>query len=168
MTRYQKTKARCTARYQKTKKGKLKRARYTKSKEGKLAKARCSARYREKHKLACCMRSRMYIALKSQDFTKDKHTEEYLDCSFKYLSKYLEKSFTAGMTWENYGKWHVDHRRCIASFNLKTSEEERYMCLHYTNLQPMWGPENLSKGATYDADTFQYKWKGREVGWVKI
>ena len=23
--------------------------------------------------------------------------------------KHLEKQFTKGMTWENHGKWHIDH-----------------------------------------------------------
>jgi hypothetical protein len=42
------------------------------------------------------------------------------------------------------------------------------MCQHYTNLQPMWGPENMAKGADYDPETFTHKWEGKDIGWVKI
>jgi hypothetical protein len=58
----------------------------------------------------------------------------------------LEKQFISGMTWENYGYygWHVDHKIPLAS--AKTKEELIKLC-HYTNLQPLWMDENLSKGA---------------------
>ena len=49
------------------------------------------------------------------------------------------------MTWENYGKWHVDHIVPISKFNLK-NPEERNKCFHYTNLQPLWAKENMMKG----------------------
>jgi hypothetical protein len=52
------------------------------------------------------------------------------------------------MTWENHGSWHIDHRIPICSFDLK-EEEEQKKCFHYTNLQPLWAAENLSKGGKY-------------------
>ena len=69
------------------------------------------------------------------------------------------------MSWENKGIWDIDHRRPCASFDL-TNEEEKYMCFHWTNLQPMWHVENMEKGDTFDEETFEYEWKGRELGWV--
>ena len=33
-------------------------------------------------------------------------------------------------------------------FNL-LDEEEQKKCFHYTNLQPLWASENLSKGCKY-------------------
>ena len=50
------------------------------------------------------------------------------------------------MSWDNYGDWHVDHIRPCASFDL-TNEDEQRICFHYKNLQPLWGPDNLEKGA---------------------
>ena len=66
-------------------------------------------------------------------------------CTSQQLRKYLEKLFKPGMTWENYGKWHVDHIVPISKFNLK-NPEERNKCFHYTNLQPLWAKENMMKG----------------------
>jgi hypothetical protein len=96
-------------------------------------------------------------ALKNYSEKKKKHTMEYLGCSIEKLREHLEKQFTAGMSWENQGIWHVDHVRPCSSFNLAT-EEEKHKCFHYTNLQPLWGDENMSKNASYDEATFPRKW----------
>jgi len=32
-----------------------------------------------------------------------------LGCDGKFLKKHLEKKFSKGMSWNNYGEWHVDH-----------------------------------------------------------
>ena len=59
---------------------------------------------------------------------------------------HLEKSFKPGMTRKNHGKWHIDHIKPCASFDL-TKPEEQAKCFHYTNLQPLWASENLAKGS---------------------
>lgn len=56
----------------------------------------------------------------------------------------LEQQFTEGMTWENYGEWHVDHIRPCVSFDLSIPEQQQE-CFHYTNLQPLWAKDNLQK-----------------------
>ena len=50
------------------------------------------------------------------------------------------------MSWDNYGfyGWHVDH--IIPLYYGKTEIEMINLC-HYTNLQPMWGKDNFSKGS---------------------
>ena len=52
------------------------------------------------------------------------------------------------MTWENHGVWHIDHIKPCCQFNL-IDEEEQKKCFHYTNLQPLWAKDNLSKGGKY-------------------
>jgi len=56
---------------------------------------------------------------------------------------YLEKKFVSGMTWENHGDWHIDHVIPLAS---AINEQEMLKLCHYTNLQPLWAKDNLSKG----------------------
>lgn len=96
-------------------------------------------------KLLCSLRSRLGNALKRQNSSKNNNTIELLGCSISFLKGYLEAKFKEDMTWENHGEWHIDHIKPCASFNL-LDEEEQKKCFHYTNLQPLWASENLSKG----------------------
>jgi hypothetical protein len=68
-----------------------------------------------------------------------------LGCSIPELKAYLEKMFQPGMTWENWGAWHIDHIIPLASFDL-TDREQFLKACHYTNLQPLWAPDNQRKG----------------------
>jgi len=80
---------------------------------------------------------------------KESYTKKVLGCSFKQLQTHLEKQFKIGMTWDNYGEWHIDHIIPCASFDL-TDPEQQKKCFHYTNLQPLWAEDNLKKGAKYE------------------
>lgn len=67
------------------------------------------------------------------------------------LRQHIEKLFAPGMSWDNYGDWHVDHERPIASFSfdvdpIATIKE----CWALTNLKPMWGPDNKRKSSTWN------------------
>lgn len=60
------------------------------------------------------------------------------------FAAHLEKLFKPGMSWENHGKWHVDHIRPLSTFNLSDPEEFlKANSLH--NLQPLWKKKNLLK-----------------------
>lgn len=63
------------------------------------------------------------------------------------LKKHLEGKFKPGMNWENYGfrGWHIDHIKPLSKFDL-TDPKQLEKAFHYTNLQPLWWHENLSKG----------------------
>lgn len=67
-----------------------------------------------------------------------------LGCSIEEFKNYLELLFKRGMSWENYGEWHMDHIIPLASFDLSNKEQLKQAC-HYTNLQPLWAYENLKK-----------------------
>jgi len=71
-----------------------------------------------------------------------------LGCTIDELKAYLELKFKPGMTWDNWSMhgWHIDHIKPLASFDLTDREQFKEAC-HYTNLQPLWAEENLSKGA---------------------
>lgn len=101
---------------------------------------------------------------------KDKHTMEYIG-PLSELITHLENHFEKEaercghpISWENYGEWHIDHIRPCASFNLDL-EEEKHKCFHYTNVQPLWGTDNMSKNDTYDEDQDEREWDGNK--WIK-
>lgn len=96
------------------------------------------------YRLTKRLRTRIWFALRG--ICKSKSTMKLIGCSIEFLREHLEKQFIKGMSWNNYGKWHIDHIIPCASFDLTKPEEQR-KCFHYTNLQPLWAEENLSKGA---------------------
>ena len=77
--------------------------------------------------------------------------DEILGCTIREAREHFEQKFEPGMSWQNHGEWHIDHIRPLASFDL-TDPEERMKAGHYTNLQPLWAKDNLSKGCKYDED----------------
>lgn len=95
-------------------------------------------------KLIKTLRSRLGNAMKRKNTEKSKSTLELTGCNLSFLKGYLESKFEEGMTWENHGKWHVDHIKPCCSFDF-SKEEEQKKCFHYTNLQPLWAEENLVK-----------------------
>ena len=97
-------------------------------------------------KLKHNLRKRLRHALQGQ--AKSARTQELLGCTVEELRAHLEAQFKPGMTWENYGEWHIDHIRPCASFDLTDPEQQR-ACFHYTNLQPLWAQENIRKGAKF-------------------
>jgi hypothetical protein len=97
-------------------------------------------------KLGCRLRDRINKVLKKKQ--KVGSAVRDLGCSVIFLKQYLESKFYTGMTWENYGAWHIDHIIPLSMFNLENKEEFLQAC-HYSNLQPLWAKDNLSKGARY-------------------
>lgn len=64
------------------------------------------------------------------------------------LKEHLEKLFKPGMSWDNYGLWHIDHIIPITKFNITSIYCDDFKkCWSLNNLQPLWAKENLSKWA---------------------
>jgi hypothetical protein len=76
-------------------------------------------------------------------YKKSAKTESILCCTIEEFKIYIESKFTEGMNFNNYGKWHLDH---IKPVSLATSEDDIIKLNHYTNFQPLWAEENISKG----------------------
>ena len=89
------------------------------------------------------LRGRIIHAIRGN--SKSLHTMFLIGCEVDYLMYYLQSQFKLGMNWDNYGLWHIDHIKPCASFDLSKEDEQR-KCFHYTNLQPLWARDNLSKG----------------------
>ena len=93
-------------------------------------------------------RQRIIRVLKRNGLCKSEKFVELVGMTPVELMNYLEKMFADGMTWDNYGQWHLDHIRPCASFDLN-DVEQRKACFHFTNLQPLWAEDNLRKGAQW-------------------
>jgi hypothetical protein len=77
---------------------------------------------------------------------KSAASAELIGCSSEELKLYLEQYFKPGMNWDNYGtSWHVDHIIAISTFSNLLDPEQQQECFRFTNLQPLWGTENMSK-----------------------
>ena len=103
-------------------------------------------------KLVDSQRARVCKAIKQ--INKSDKTMNLIGCSAIELKNYLESLFADGMSWDNYGYegWHCDHIRPCASFDLNDPKQQKE-CFHYTNLQPLWAKDNLSKGSYYNPQT---------------
>ena len=76
--------------------------------------------------------------------SKTSRTHEILDCTISFFIKYIESKFQDGMTWDNHGLrgWHLDHIIPLASAK---NDDELIKLNHYTNFQPLWWRDNISK-----------------------
>ena len=99
------------------------------------------------YRIASNASNRVRKALRSFDLTKENKTIDLLECNVNDLRAHLESQFEEGMFWENYGDWHIDHILPCNLFDL-SRECEQKRCFHYTNLQPLWGRDNIIKSDT--------------------
>lgn len=81
-------------------------------------------------------------------------TFKILGYSKEEFIKKIESQFQPGMSWGNYGKWHIDHILPVSSFNFTCAEDEDFKrCWALENLQPLWAIDNIKKGNKIPADT---------------
>lgn len=101
-----------------------------------------------KKKIVNRLRTRLSHAMKAQLTSKKKRTLDLLGIPLGEFLIYMESQFTEGMSWDNYGTWHIDHIKPCSKFDLFLRSEQEE-CFHYSNLQPLWGWENFEKRAKY-------------------
>jgi hypothetical protein len=109
-------------------------------------------------KLRSYLRKRLIEILKSKGIRKspEESALKLVGCSIGVLRKHLERQFTKGMSWDNWGvqktegekKWHVHHIKEVQSFNLSNFSERRE-CFNYKNLKPLWAIENIKMSKKY-------------------
>lgn len=94
------------------------------------------------------IRHRTCQIFRQKNFLKNKSFKDYIGCTVEQLVLHIESQFKDNMTWDKVinGLIHIDH---IKPIHLANTEEEIYQLNHYTNLQPLWAKENLSKGGKY-------------------
>ena len=115
---------------------------------------------RFRHNLSRTLNTKIKTVMKG-GCLRGKNTIEYLGCSMDEFIQHIENQFEEGMSWENYGRkrnvrcWHLDH---IIPALFKENEDDNDEDVsvdtiikrsHYTNFQPMWEDENISKSNKY-------------------
>lgn len=100
--------------------------------------------WRLENKENTAIRRILYRVLQRIGLKKERKTEEMLGYSASDLKLHMEKQFSRGMSWDNYGDWHIDH---IVSINQMVTDGEtdpaKINCL--SNLMPIWAKDNRKK-----------------------
>jgi len=91
------------------------------------------------------LRARLASLVRSGICTRDESAIQLTGASISELRQHLENLFGRGMSWGNYGAWHIDHIIPCSKFDL-TDLRQQAICFNYLNLRPCWAAENLRKG----------------------
>jgi hypothetical protein len=71
------------------------------------------------------------------DGVREETVEKLLGIGKQSFMDHLTSLFEFGMSWKNYGAWHLDHKTNLSNFNLLDSKVIK-KANHYTNIRPMW------------------------------
>lgn len=130
------------------------RAKYNKewaeaNKEKMLGYSRASKARRRKnpiHRVHSSIGSQMRNALKTRK--GGRRWESIVGYTLDDLVAHLERQFTKGISWDNYGTgWHIDHIVPQAEFDMDVGDDAVRACWALTNLRPLCAIKNASKGA---------------------
>jgi hypothetical protein len=111
------------------------------------------ARYRNDptFRIKTLLRRRIRNVIESRGYKpRSKEVLDQIGCSADELKQHFESMFQEGMSWENFGEWHIDHIIPLASVRGNTIEELIQGMIrlnHYSNLQPLWAKDNIKKGS---------------------
>lgn len=116
---------------------------YEKTKPERNAKIRKKYNTDEKYRLIQILRSKIHKILNGISTSY----ENILGCDLEFIRLWLEIRFDDNMTWDNLGYcWEIDHILPISKFNFD-NENDKNICFHWTNLQPLTKEENRNKRA---------------------
>ncbi|MBA7568819.1 hypothetical protein ES708_10554 [subsurface metagenome] len=132
------------ARYRQSPAGKATATRFSQSQKGRTYYARAASLHYQANKLSCSISIGINRSLKGRK--NGFHWEDLVDFTLNDLMHHLEKQFTDGMTWDNYGKWHIDHIIPITAFNFSSVKDYDFKrCWALNNLRPLWEADNIHK-----------------------
>lgn len=92
-------------------------------------------------------RSLVYRTLNGK--IKNSSTIDLLGYSYKELKEHITSLFTDGMSWDNYGEWHIDHVKPLSSFDDNTPI---HVVNALSNLQPLWATTREINGVIYEGN----------------
>lgn len=100
------------------------------------------------YKAQRAMSSMLWRAVKQYKIAKNGKTYDILGYTKEELISRIEFQFKDGMTWENHGQWHIDHKKPISRFVEQGVLDPRVIN-SLSNLQPLWATDNLSKSNSF-------------------
>lgn len=122
------------------------REKWGKENPGKLKEISSRRRSTPHGKLSNAMRVGVHRSLTKGKMGK--RTFGILGYTVSELKVHLERQFLPGMSWDNYGEWHVDHIVPVSSFQYESYDDPDFKaCWALTNLRPLWSKDNISKHA---------------------
>ena len=106
-----------------------------------------------------CNTTKEFLEFSKKKSNKDGLNNWCKECNKEYLKNYylenkdlklhLESLFIDGMSWENWGEWHIDHKIPVSKFDKETPMS---IVNNLNNLQPLWALDNLSKSNKIEND----------------
>lgn len=82
--------------------------------------------------------------LNSTGRNKKGRTFDALGYNKQQFTEHLESLFQDGMSWENHGKWHIDHIIPVSELvRCGVTDPSKINCL--SNLRPLWAEDNMAK-----------------------
>lgn len=112
--------------------------------------ARRRERYATDPEFFCAVQCRGFVVrtARKAKTKKAESTATSLGYTPHQLRLRLECQFKAGMSWDNHGEWHIDHKKPIAAFLAQGITDPRLINA-LCNLQPMWRAENQAKSSAW-------------------
>jgi len=96
------------------------------------------------HRARNIARKMLIRALEATGKRKEERTFAHLGYTRSDLIDHIESMFDDGMTWENWGEWHIDHIIPVSTLvSCGVTDPKKINAL--SNLQPLWAVDNMSK-----------------------
>ena len=118
------------------------REKYSKSDQCKQHRKNWYSGFKERKPYVLAWRTILNNTLKRFNKKKESETIKLLGYSALQLKEHIENLFLDGMSWENHGRWHIDHIKMVSDFD---PEIPMNVVNSLDNLRPLWAEDNCSR-----------------------
>ena len=141
--------------YRKENKDKIKVYHEKYRKENKDKKSLSAKKYNVKNPHIASWRRILQNSLRDLGNKKTDKTIKLLGYSALEFKNHISSLFTDGMSWDNYGDWHIDHIKQIISFDKNTHPS---IVNALSNLRPLWSTTREINGIIYEGNLNRKKY----------